>query len=132
MKKQFLTFVLVAVATLFSSNISLAQSKEQKVTIIDLSQTTSEFNVKGLQLKPGKYQFKVTNVDVNKELGFVIQKASDKNMDVMKTAVENSFTTALIKKGDTQLTGVVELKEGEYFYSCPLNPTPHYTISVKK
>lgn len=132
MKKQFLAFVFVAVATLFSSNISLAQSKEQKVTVIDLSQTTSEFNVKGLQLKPGKYQFKVTNVDVNKELGFVIQKASDKNMDVMKTAVENSFTTALIKKGDTQLTGVVELKEGEYVYSCPLNPTPHYTISVKK
>ena len=132
MKKQFLAFVFVAVATLFSSNISLAQSKEQNVTVIDLSQTTSEFNVKGLQLKPGKYQFKVTNVDVNKELGFVIQKASDKNMDVMKTAVENSFTTALIKKGDTQLTGVVELKEGEYVYSCPLNPTPHYTISVKK
>ena len=132
MKNQFLTFVLVAVATLFSSNISLAQSKEHKVTVIDLSQTTSEFNIKGLQLKPGKYQFKVTNVDVNKELGFVIQKASDKDKDVMKTAVENSFTTALIKKGDTQLTGVVELKEGEYFYSCPLNPTPHYTISVKK
>ncbi|MBM6499783.1 hypothetical protein CHU92_07890 [Flavobacterium cyanobacteriorum] len=132
MKKQFLTFVLVAVATLFSSNISFAQSKEQKVTVIDLSQTTGEFNVKGLQLKPGKYQFKVTNIDVNKEVGFVIQKASDKNMDVMKTALENSFTTALIKKGDTQLTGVVELKEGEYVYSCPLNPTPHYAISVKK
>ncbi len=132
MKKQFLTFVLVVVATLFSSNISIAQSREQKVTVIDLSQTTNEFNVKGLQLKPGKYQFKVTNLDVNKELGFVIQKASDKNMDVMKTAVENSFTTALIKKGDTQLTGVVELKEGEYVYSCPLNPTPHYTINVKK
>lgn len=132
MKKQFLTFVFVAVATLLSSNNSFAQSKEQKVTVIDLSQTTSEFNVKGLQLKPGKYQFKVTNVDVNKELGFVIQKASDKDKDVMKTAVENSFTTALIKKGDTQITGVVELKEGEYVYSCPLNPTPHYTISVKK
>ena len=132
MKKQFLTFVFVAVATLLSSNNSFAQSKEQKVTVIDLSQTTSEFNVKGLQLKPGKYQFKVTNVDVNKELGFVIQKASDKDKDVMKTAVENSFTTALIKKGDTQLTGVVELKEGEYVYSCPLNPTPHYTINVKK
>jgi hypothetical protein len=132
MKKQFLTFVFVAVATLFSSNLSFAQSKEQKVTVIDLSQTTSEFNVKGLQLKPGKYQFKVTNLDVNKEVGFVIQKASDKNMDVMKTAVENSFTTSLIGKGKTELTGVVELKEGEYVYSCPLNPTPHYSITVTK
>ncbi len=132
MKKQFLAFVFVAMATLFSSNISFAQSKEQKVTVIDLTQTTSEFNIKGIELKPGKYQFRVTNVDVNKDLGFVIQKASDKNNDVMKTAVENSFTTELVSKGKTQQTGVVELMEGEYVYSCPLNPTPHYKISVKK
>ena len=37
----------------------------------------------------------------------------------------------LVKKGDTQLTGIVELKSGEYVYSCPLNPTPHYVLTVK-
>lgn len=132
MKKQFLTFVLVAVAALFSSNKVAAQSKEKKVTVIDLSQMPNEFNVKKLELKPGKYQFKVTNTNVDKEVGFVIQKEADKNMDVMKTAVENSFTTALIKKGETQMTGVVELKEGQYVYSCPLNPTPKYSLTVKK
>jgi hypothetical protein len=131
MKKHFLTFLLVAVATLLSAQTSFAQSKDQKVTVIDLSQTSNEFNVKGIELKPGKYQFRVTNVNVDKDLGFVIQKASDKNNDVMKTAVENSFTTFLIAKGKTELTGIVELKEGEYLYSCPLNPTPQYLITVK-
>ncbi len=26
---------------------------------------------------------------------------------------------------------VVELKEGDYFYSCPLNPTPDYHLVVR-
>ena len=26
---------------------------------------------------------------------------------------------------------IVELKEGEYLYSCPLNPTPDYRLVVK-
>ena len=132
MKNQFLIAALVVIATLFTSNTSLAQVKEKNVTLIDLTQTENEFNVKGLSLKPGKYQFRITNINVNKDLGFVIQKASDKDNDVMKTAIENSFTIAPISKGDTQLTGIVELKEGEYIYSCPLNPTPKYNITVKK
>jgi len=70
-------------------------------------------------------------VDVDKEVGFVIQKSSDKNNDVMKTAVANSFTSSTVKKGAHAYTGVVDLTEGSYVYSCPLNPTPHYTINVK-
>jgi hypothetical protein len=132
MNKQISSILFIATALFFIVNNSFAQANKDKVTVIDLTQTTNEFNIKGLELKPGKYQFKVTNVNVEKDLGFVIQKASDKNNDVMKTAVENSFTTALISKGKTQLTGIVELKEGEYVYSCPLNPTPHYSLTVKK
>ena len=49
----------------------------------------------------------------------------------MKTAVPNSFTSAYIKKGEAQYTGVVELTAGEFVYSCLLNPTPHYSIMVK-
>lgn len=131
MKKQIFASILVVLTTLLSSSISFAQSSKDKVTVIDLSQTPKEFNRKSLVLKPGKYQFKVTNVNVDKEVGFVIQKELDKDKDFMKTAVENSFTKALVKKGDTQLTGIVELKSGEYVYSCPLNPTPHYVLTVK-
>jgi hypothetical protein len=79
------------------------------------------FFTQELALKLGKYKFRV-----NKEVGFVIQKSSDKNADVMKTAISNSITSALVKKGEAQYTGIVELISGEYVYSCPLNQTPHY------
>ena len=131
MSKRILTIAFVAIATLFSLNTVSAQSTDKNVTVIELTQTTGQFLTQELELKPGKYQFKVSNKDVDKDLGFVIQKSSDKDAGVMKTAVPNSFTTALIKKGETQSTGIVELKAGEYVYSCPLNPTPHYIITVK-
>lgn len=131
MNKQILSIVFVVMASIFSVNSSFGQSNMDDVTVIDLTQTVNEFNVKGMELKPGKYQFKVTNLAVDKEVGFVIQKREDSAKDVMKTALENSFTTALISKGSTQLTGIVELKEGQYVYSCPLNPTPHYVLTVK-
>jgi hypothetical protein len=131
MKKTILTSVLVAVSVFLGSLNASAQTTEKDVTIIALTQTSREFSTKNLNLKPGKYQFKVTNANVAKDLGFVIQKAADAKGDVMKTAVPNSFTTNLVKKGETQYTGIVELKAGEYVYSCPLNPTPHYKLTVK-
>ncbi len=131
MQKLIFSTLFVAIAFLFSSTNVVAQTAEKDVTIIELTQTANTINTQNLNLKPGKYQFRVVNVDVEKDLGFVIQKAADAKGDVMKTAVENSFTTALIKKGDAQYTGVVELKAGEYVYSCPLNPTPQYKLTVK-
>jgi hypothetical protein len=131
MKNLILTIAFVVVASLFGANNANAQSTDKDVTIIELTQTANQFLTQNLSLKPGKYQFRVVNKDVEKDLGFVIQKAADKKGDVMKTAVPNSFTTAMVKKGEAQYTGVVELKAGEYVYSCPLNPTPHYAISVK-
>lgn len=131
MKNSIFTIGLVIIATLFGTINANAQSADKDVTIIELTQTTNQFLTQNLSLKPGKYQFRVVNKDVEKDLGFVIQKAADKKGDVMKTAVPNSFTTAMVKKGEAQYTGVVDLKAGEYVYSCPLNPTPHYAISVK-
>jgi hypothetical protein len=131
MNKQMLSILFFVMVSFFSVSSSFGQSNMDDVTVIDLTQTVNEFNVKGMELKPGKYQFKVTNLSVDKEVGFVIQKKEDSAKDVMKTAVENSFTKALISKGSTQLTGIVELKEGQYVYSCPLNPTPHYVLTVK-
>lgn len=129
--KLLVAGVMVLCFAILNSTNLYAQSKEKAVTVIELSQTPGEFTTKELTLKPGQYQFKVKNQNVDKDLGFVIQKASDKDADVMKTAVPNSFTTQLVKKGETQMTGVVTLEKGEYVYSCPLNPTPHYKITVK-
>ena len=104
---------------------------EKDVTIIELIQTEGQFETQELNLKPGKYQFRVVNKNVDKDLGFVIQKETDKNGDVMESAIPNSFTTAYVEKGKTEYTGIVELEKGSYVYSCPLNPTPHYKLNVE-
>jgi len=118
-------------STMQEKGMHKMETATDAVTVIQLSQTPGEFNVKGLTLSPGQYQFQVTNATVDHEVGFVIQKASDKDADLMKTAIKSSFTTATVAPGATQSSGVVNLTPGEYIYSCPLNPTPQYTLTVK-
>lgn len=122
---------LAMTSLLFITSSLKAQTMEENVTIIELTQTMGAFQTHELNLTPGKYQFRVVNKNVEKDLGFVIQNEKDKGLDVMKTAIENSFTTDYVKKGEAQYTGIVELKTGNYIYSCPLNPTPHYRLIVK-
>lgn len=101
------------------------------VITIELIQTEGKFETQQLNLLSGSYQFRIVNKNVNKDLGFVIQKAEDANSNVMETAIPNSFTTAYVKKNDVQYTGIVDLEVGNYVYSCPLNPTPHYKLTIK-
>ena len=136
-------FLLAAFAFVFTMTSTVSAQKMEKkmdkhmtsvksdVTVIELAQVDGAFTTEALSLKPGKYQFNVTNRAVGHEVGFVIQKAADKDGDVMKTAVENSFAQNMIAKGKTESSGIVELKAGDYVYSCPLNPTPKYKITVK-
>ena len=140
-KIKFLVAAFTFVFAMINTNAATAQEMGSKkmdkmsahtdVTVIELAQVDGAFTTEGLSLKPGKYQFKVTNTEVDHEVGFVIQKAADKDGDVMKTAVENSFSTSMIAKGKTVPTGIVELTVGEYVYSCPMNPTPKYKLTVK-
>ena len=92
--------------------------------VVSLSQVTGEYLEGALTLTPGQYVFEVTNNEVDKGLGFYLQATDD-------SQVENSGLKALAKKGETQRSGVVTLTSGTYRYSCPLNPTPHYTVTVK-
>jgi hypothetical protein len=82
-----------------------------------------------IQLKPGKYVFRVTNKNVPYELGFWLR---DKDYDwqnplhkVTKTSVSGGGLH-MGKSRDYEVT----LKPGEYVYSCPLNTTPDYKIVV--
>jgi hypothetical protein len=127
---KYIKFFTIALALTLAINMN-AQTSDKNVTIIELTQVEGDFETQNLNLVAGKYQFRVVNKDVNKEVGFVIQKAEDEKGDVMKTAVPNSFASEMIKKGEAQYTGIVDLTTGEYVYSCPLNPTPHYKITVK-
>ena len=131
--KSILKF-LVAAIVLFAVNASFAQDKMMKdkmddkmmkdeITVVQLSQTPGVYETTTLNLTPGKYIFEVTNKNVDKKLGFYL-------VDGGKKQVANSGLENLVKKGETAQTGVVELKAGTYNYSCPLNPTPHYTLTV--
>ena len=80
---------------------------------------------KPLELKPGKYVFRVTNKNVPYELGFWLRGAS-----VAGRVTLPSVSGGGLMPGKTQ-DYEIELKPGEYVYSCPLNTTPDYKLVVK-
>ncbi len=78
---------------------------------------------KVLELKAGKYIFRVTNKNVPYTLGFWLR---GKGLGRLSLA---SIGGAGLTKGMTK-DFIIELKAGEYLYSCPLNPTPDYRLVV--
>lgn len=82
-------------------------------------------NAKVLELKPGKYVFRVTNKNVPYELGFWLRGAST----VARVTLPSVSGGGLLP-GKTQ-DYKIELKPGEYIYSCPLNTTPDYKLVVR-
>lgn len=143
-----------AIAALATYNTA---SADQHVTIIELTQTACQFleseggidrgyttskkadcdaiNAKsGLKrvataepfvLKPGKYIFRVTNRDVPYDLGFWLR--AEKLLDRISLP---SVSGGGMKTGLT-LEYSIDLKPGNYIYSCPLNTTPDYRLIVK-
>jgi len=77
------------------------------------------------ELKPGKYVFRVTNKNVPYELGFWLRGAS-----VAGRVTLPSVSGGGLMPGKTQ-DYQIELKPGEYVYSCPLNTTPDYKLVVR-
>ena len=80
---------------------------------------------KTITLKPGKTIFRVSNKDVPYELGFWLRGAT-----LLSRATLPSVSGGGLTKGKTQ-DYEIDLKPGEYVYSCPLNPTPDYRLIVK-
>lgn len=94
-------------------------------TEIELVQTPGQFENRELKLKPGNYVFRITNKGVNHEVGFYLQENDEKGKAVTGSDAGH------VKSGETTKTGTVALAKGKYVYSCPLNPTPHYVITVE-
>ncbi len=80
---------------------------------------------KPIELKPGRYIFRVTNKSVPYELGFWLRGAGIAGRATLPTVSGGGLTL-----GKTQ-DYAIELKPGEYVYSCPLNTTPDYKLVVK-
>ncbi len=90
------------------------------------SKTLSERkkSFKPLQLKPGKYTFRVTNRNVPYELGFYLRGEGVSQVTLPKVSGGG------LNKGKTQ-DYQITLKPGKYVFSCPLNPTPDYPVIVQ-
>ena len=80
---------------------------------------------KPLELEAGKYVFRVTNKNVPYELGFWLRGASALSRLTLPSVSGPGLFPG--KSRDYE----IELKPGEYLYSCPLNTTPDYKLIVK-
>ncbi len=80
-------------------------------------------SAKTITLKPGRYVFRVTNKNVPYALGFYLRGAGLGRFTLPK------ISGGGLVKGKTQ-DYPITLKAGDYYYSCPLNPTPDYRLRV--
>jgi len=78
-----------------------------------------------LKLKPGKYIFRVTNKNVPYPLGFWLRGDGLIARAILPSVSGGGLTTG------TSKDYAIDLKPGEYLYSCPLNTTPDYKIVVE-
>jgi len=83
-----------------------------------------------LELKPGKYIFRVTNRDVPYPLGFWLRSYGYNWLNPIDKLTKTSVSGGGLTMG-TSRDYAVDLKPGKYTYSCPLNTTPNYTLIVK-
>ena len=108
-----------------AKNYEFATTKSEDCNRIN-SQTLSDRQktFKPLQLKPGKYIFRVTNQNVGYELGFYLRGAG------LSQATLPRVSGGGLTQGVTQ-DYEITLTAGNYVFSCPLNPTPDYPLVVQ-
>ncbi len=80
--------------------------------------------VETMELKPGRYVFRVINRDVPYQLGFYLRAANP-----VLRAIRPKLVGGGIERGQTK-DYTVDLVPGSYLISCPLNPTPDYPLVV--
>ncbi len=86
---------------------------------------------KPIELKAGKYLFRVTNRNVPYNLGFWLRSKDYDWKNPLHKVTRVSVSGGGLSTGKTR-DYEVELKPGEYVYSCPLNPTPDYRLVVTR
>ncbi|MBI2316938.1 MAG: hypothetical protein HYU75_08000 [Betaproteobacteria bacterium] len=102
-----------------------SRSKEDCERINGKTGTERLASAKPLELKPGRYIFRVANRSVPYELGFWLRGAG-----IVGRARLPSVSGGGLARGTTR-DYEIDLVPGEYVYSCPLNTTPDYRLIVK-
>jgi len=87
------------------------------------SETASSRTAQPLTIPAGEYTFRVSNQDVPYEVGFYLRGAGLGGLTLPNVSGGGLFL------GQTK-DYTVTLKPGEYVYSCPLNPTLRYPLTV--
>ncbi len=83
-----------------------------------------------LNLPPGRYIFRVENRNVPYPLGFWLRESDYDLGNPVHKLTKTSVSGGGLTQGTT-LDYEVTLEAGtQYVYSCPLNPTPNYSIVV--
>lgn len=144
---------LIIAAAAFASGTGLAQA--QDVTVVTLTQTPCQFlepeggdkgykstkkadceaindktaeqrlkAAKVINLQAGKHIFRVTNKNVPYSLGFYFRGSGIVNYATLPKTSGGGLKTGTTKDY------AIDLKPGEYIFSCPLNDTPNYTVVV--
>ena len=139
----FLFIITFTSAYSFSAEPVIIKLTQTPCTIIEAEKTPQAFNVKNsddckrinkktskkrplktLHLKPGKTIFRVENKNVPYELAFWVRGTGVKRLTLP------SASGGGLKTGKAQ-DYIIDLKPGEYLFSCPLNPTPDYPLVVE-
>ena len=83
-----------------------------------------------MNLPPGRYIFRVENRNVPYQLGFWLREHDYELGNPIHVLTKTSVSGGGLTQGTT-LDYEVELEAGtQYVYSCPLNPTPNYSIVI--
>ncbi len=109
------------------NGVNHGYSSTKKADCDRINEKTAEERLaaaKSMELKPGKYIFRVTNVNVEYPLGFYLRGESI--IDKVRLPKVSGGGLALGVTKDYE----IDLEEGEYVYSCPLNSTPDYKLVV--
>lgn len=121
--KTLINSIVLGISMMVSS-LALAGLPQTKngVTTIHLDEYNGYFAAQEtlVQLKPGEYEFVVTN-KADKLVGFWLQDgASHEFLDKFP-----------LEPGQTRKTRVT-VGENGFRYRCPINPTPWYDVAVSR
>ncbi len=107
-----------------SEGVNLGFESTSASDCVELNNSTkADRAAQPLSIPAGEYTFRVTNQGVPYELGFYLRGAGLRGVTLPRIS------------GGGLLDGVtqdytVALTPGEYVYSCPLNPTLNYPLTV--
>lgn len=124
MKMKNVLSVIALLTALFVTGAANAAPPEtvDGVTTIHLNEFNGYFAADETlaSLKPGNYQFVVTN-KAKKLVGFLLQDGvTHERMDMFP-----------LEPGESR-TVLAKITENGFRYRCPINPTPWYEVSVSK